>query len=365
MRKYNILVIEDTRSIREEIRDILSFEGMQVFTAENGQEGIDKAKEHIPDLILCDIMMPVKDGFEVFDEIQNINKLKHTPFIFLTAKATIKNRREGMILGADDYIAKPFDIDLLIRSIKSRLYKEKKRKEAEKNKLENLQYNISFAIPHELLTPLSAIIGISSLMKDPDIEIEEKEIRDLALGIFDSSQLLLSTLQKFIYYTEVELLINNDKKKTLLKKEITKEGQNELEEQSQIIVKKFNRKSDIELHLKPFKIKISSYHFEVVISNIVDNAFKFSNKGDKVIVSVKKDDSHAHITVSDNGVGFDKVSLTQIGAFNQFNRIEMDQQGMGLGLIISKKLINFYGGKLSISKNKPKGSCVKLSFLIA
>jgi len=363
MKKHKVLVIEDTKSIREELREILLFEGMHVFTAENGQEGIDKAKEHLPDLILCDIMMPVKDGFDVFAEMQNIDNLSTTPFIFLTAKSTIENRREGMILGADDYITKPFDIDLLIRSIKSRLYKEKKRKKAENNKLETLQYNISFAIPHELLTPLNGIIGLSSLMKDKDISIDEKEVREFGLGIFDSGKRLLNTLQKFIYYTEVELLINNDKKSALLKKEITETGEHELEEQSQIIAQKYNRESDIELNLSSFNIKISSFHFEVVVANIIDNAFKFSNKGDKVIVGLESDNSHVHITVSDNGVGFDEESLTQIGAFIQFNRSEMEQQGLGLGLITSRKLINFYDGELIISKNTPQGSRVTLSIL--
>jgi DNA-binding response OmpR family regulator len=365
MKKSNILVIEDTKSIREELRDILTFEGMQVFIAENGQEGIDKAKKHLPDLILCDIMMPVKGGFEVFDEIQNINNLKHIPFIFLTAKATIENRREGMILGVDDYIVKPFDIDLLVKSINSCLYKEKKRKQSENNKLETLQHNISFAIPHELLTPLNGIIGLSGLMKDPEVAIDDKEFRDFASGIFDSGHRLLSTVQKFIYYAEVELLLNNDKKKASLKEQITETGEQELEVQSQIIAQKFNRKSDIELHLKPFNIKISSSHFEVIIANIVDNAFKFSNQGDKVIIEVELDDSHVHIRVIDNGVGFNEVTLNQIGAFAQFNRSKIGQQGLGLGLITSKKLINFYEGELSTSENKPKGSCVKLSFLIA
>ena len=74
MKKTKILVIEDTKSIREGLRDILTFEGMQVIVAENGQEGIDKAKEQLPDLILCDIMMPKKDGLQVFAEIKDINK---------------------------------------------------------------------------------------------------------------------------------------------------------------------------------------------------------------------------------------------------------------------------------------------------
>jgi two-component system sensor histidine kinase/response regulator len=365
MKEPKILVIEDTKRIREDIRDILTFEGMVVFTAKNGQEGIDKAKEQLPDLILCDIMMPKKDGLQVFAEIKDINKLKHTPFVFLTAKATIENRREGMILGADDYIIKPFNVDLLVKSIKGRLFKEKTRGEFEKNKLETLQHNISRTIPHELLTPLNGIIGFSGLMKDPKIRLDEKEFRNFATGIFVSSNELLSTFQKFIYYTEVELLINNNEQKVSLKEEITEMAENGLEEQSLIVAKKFNRDSDIELCIKPFNIKISSFHFEVIIANIIDNAFKFSNKGDKVIVEAELDNSHVHITVIDNGVGFKEVTLDEIGAFTQFDRSKMEQQGLGLGLITSQKLIKFYEGALSISENKPKGSRVKLSFLIA
>jgi DNA-binding response OmpR family regulator len=365
LKKTKILVIEDTKSIREGLRDILTFEGMQVILAENGEEGIDKAKEHHPELILCDIMMPKKDGFQVFSEIQDINKLKHIPFIFLTAKATIENRREGMILGVDDYIIKPFNIDLLIKSINRRLLKEKKRGEFEKNKLATLQHNISRAIPHELLTPLNGIIGLSGLMKDSQVGLDEKEIRDFATDIFVSGKRLLCTIQKFIYYTEVELLLNNDKQKVSLKEEITEMAENGLEQQSLIVANKFNRDSDIELNIKSFNIKISSFHFEIIIANIIDNAFKFSNKGDKVIVEAELDDSHVHITVIDTGVGFKELTLNDIGAFTQFDRSKMEQQGLGLGLITSKKLINFYEGALSISENKPKGSRVKLSFLIA
>lgn len=213
--------------------------------------------------------------------------------------------------------------------------------------------------------PLNGIIGLSGLIKDTGIELDEKEVRDFASGIFDSGHRILSTLQKFIYYTEVELLINNDNKNVSLKEKFMETGENKLEEQSQIIAQKYNRESDVELKIKSFNIKISSFHFEVVIANILDNAFKFSNKGDKVIIEVELDDSHIHITIIDKGVGFNEVRLNQIGAFTQFNRSKMEQQGLGLGLITSKKLMNFYEGELSISKNKPKGSCVKLSFLIA
>jgi signal transduction histidine kinase len=202
-------------------------------------------------------------------------------------------------------------------------------------------------------------------MKDSNFNINEQEFKDFASGIYESGNRLLSTLQKFIYYTEIELLLNNEEKKAALKKEITTAGEHEIEKQSQITTKKFNRESDIELHLKPFNTKITSFHFEIIMANVLDNAFKFSKSGDTVIVKVELDNSHVHITVADNGIGFDEVTLDEIGAFTQFNRSKMEQQGLGLGLITSKKLMKFYEGEITILKNKPKGSRVKLSFLVA
>lgn len=140
--KTKILLIEDGDSLRESIVEILTFEGMVVITAENGQVGIDKAKEHLPDLILCDITMPLKDGYEVLDELSHDIDLKDIPFIFLTAKVTTENVRGGMILGADDYITKPFKSDLLVSSIKSRLKKEDGRKEDLKQSFKTGECNI-------------------------------------------------------------------------------------------------------------------------------------------------------------------------------------------------------------------------------
>ena len=328
-------------------------------------EGVALAKSNIPDIIISDIMMPELNGHEVLDILANDKRTKFIPFIFLSAKIKRKDVRKGMNMGANDFITKPFEEEELISAISIQLYNEKLRKQSEKIKLETLQHNISFTIPHELLTPLNGIIGLSSLMKNPEMEINENEVRDFASGIFDSGHRLLDTIQNFINYTKVELLLNNEEKKASLKKEITETGKHELEEQSLIIAQKFNRESDIELHIKSFNAKISSFHFQIIINNILDNAFKFSNKEDKVIVEVELDDSHVHIIVIDKGLGFDEGILNEIAAFTQFNRAKMEQQGLGLGLITSKKLINFYEGELVISKNKPSGSCVKLSFLLA
>jgi two-component system sensor histidine kinase/response regulator len=365
MKNSKILVIEDTQSIREELQDILGFEGMEVITAENGQEGIDRAKEYGPDLILCDIMMPIKDGYQVFNEIQHDVVLKDTPFLFLSAKATMDDIRQGMILGADDYITKPFNIDLLIDSIKSRLEKAANRKYLEKEKRETLRNNISQVIPHELLTPLNGIIGFSSLLKEYATEISPEEILQFSEAIFESGNRLHDTIKKFIYHTEVELLLNDESKKDLLQSEIIEFGALMLSNQCEQVATKYNRLSDLKINPNIFDAKISLGHFEIIISNIVDNAFKFSKKGETVHIEVVTEETFVHISVCDEGIGINGITKKNIEAFTQFNRDKMEQQGLGLGLITAIKLLEFYKGKFSFSSNSEKGTCVKLSFLLA
>lgn len=116
-----ILVIDDEAHIRETLTDLLEFSGFEVVVAENGRRGVEVAKEETPDLILCDIMMPEMDGFQVAEQIRSLEHMAITPFIFLSARATMEDVREGMLLGADDYLTKPFNNSELIEAIQMRI----------------------------------------------------------------------------------------------------------------------------------------------------------------------------------------------------------------------------------------------------
>jgi CRP/FNR family transcriptional regulator, cyclic AMP receptor protein len=118
-----LLLIEDNDDIRENTAEILELANYQVITAENGKIGVEQALEHRPDLIICDIMMPVLDGYGVLHAIHKNETIKNTPFIFLTAKTERGDFRKGMDLGADDYITKPFDGTELLNAVDRRLKK--------------------------------------------------------------------------------------------------------------------------------------------------------------------------------------------------------------------------------------------------
>ena len=116
-----ILVIEDDASVLDNLEDILTLENFQVLTAKNGREGVDVALRQLPDLIVCDVMMPEMDGYEVVKCLREEPATKMIPFIFLTAKAERLDYREGMESGADDYVTKPFRPQELINAIEVRL----------------------------------------------------------------------------------------------------------------------------------------------------------------------------------------------------------------------------------------------------
>jgi CheY-like chemotaxis protein len=123
-----ILVIEDEKNIRDTLAEILVLNGYDVECAFNGRNGITKAIEMKPDLVLCDVMMPELDGWQTVKEFRLNPGLYCTPFVFMSALSTMQDFRTGMNLGADDYLAKPFDIKELLQIVAYQLNKVEIRK---------------------------------------------------------------------------------------------------------------------------------------------------------------------------------------------------------------------------------------------
>jgi CRP-like cAMP-binding protein/FixJ family two-component response regulator len=133
----SILIIDDNTAVLENVKELLELAGYNALTAKNGKEGLTLAKTHKPDLILCDIMMPELDGYGVLKAIETNSELAGTPFIFMTAKVEQSDFRKGMDLGADDYLAKPFSGDDLLKVLDARLRKIKLMKNTLKKDIVN------------------------------------------------------------------------------------------------------------------------------------------------------------------------------------------------------------------------------------
>lgn len=149
-----ILLIEDNSEIRENMAEILDLAGYMVTTAENGKDGVAAAIADKPDLIICDIMMPVLDGYGVLHMLQKNIDLQNVPFIFLTAKSERGEVRKGMEMGADDYITKPFDGTELLHAIETRLKKAEQLKKQFGNNMDGVQELIEISSGKDYLSEL-------------------------------------------------------------------------------------------------------------------------------------------------------------------------------------------------------------------
>ena len=150
-----ILIIEDNIEVRENLEEILVLSGYDVVSAPNGKMGVEQALEFLPDLIICDIMMPELDGFGVLNILSKRSNTSDIPFIFLTAKSENADFRRGMNLGADDYITKPFYKDELLQVIEMRLNKSERMRSKYQPSEEGLHAFINEARGYEELKKLS------------------------------------------------------------------------------------------------------------------------------------------------------------------------------------------------------------------
>ncbi len=172
LKAKKILVIEDNGEVRENLEEILELSGYEVISAQDGKEGVEKALASLPDLILCDVMMPHLDGFGVLNILSKKSSTSNIPFIFLTAKAEKSDFRRGMNLGADDYVTKPFYKDELLDVIETRLQKsEQIRKQFDRTE-QGLSAFINKARGYEELRKLSEERKVKSF-KRREIVFEE------------------------------------------------------------------------------------------------------------------------------------------------------------------------------------------------
>lgn len=342
-----ILFIDDNAELRDLTIDALRLEGFDAFGAENGQLGIDLAKSTTPDLILCDIMMPDMDGYEVYRQLKADLRTSLIPFVFLSALAGRSNIRKGMNLGADDYLSKPVALDELLGTIHARLGKTEHLNDHVEILMNDLRERITHVLPHEFLTPLNAILGFANLIKENTHALSRSEIKDIATTIEDGGNRLHDLIRSYLSYalaTSKEKLTPRDVQIDHLHSRIARI--------TGLVAEKYKRKKDLILNLEDASISMEPDDFDFLIRELTDNAFKFSEANSNVIVYSRADSHSFEIRITDHGMGFPIESFSDIGAFNQFNRRKHEQQGSGLGLITALLLTERYNGELKITNDK-------------
>lgn len=352
MNKNKILLVDDELNIRETITELLIYENYDVKTASNGEEALVVLEYWNPDLIICDIMMPVMDGEMLHEIVKENESLTAIPFVFLTAKREDNLMRKSLLTGVDDFIYKPFKRNELIGVIKAKI----DRFEKIKNAFTNLYIGKKNNFLHEINTPLNGILGSIELLIEYEDLLEKNEILTFYNSIKTSGERLNRTMQNFILH-------QNLKSNT---KEFSDNLSSEILDVFLIVKEKFFKMYDgqekrIIFDIDKANLKISEKHLQFILFELMDNALKFSSDNKVVIISGQHfNDECYELVIRDFGIGFSEEELKKIGAAQQFNRKEREQQGLGLGLFLSKIITKKAVGKFSIFSKVNEGTTVKI-----
>jgi two-component system, sensor histidine kinase and response regulator len=344
-----ILVIDDEEWLREMVHLALAQKGYEVVEAENGTVGVDLARQSVPDLVLCDVNMDKFDGYHTLASIRNEPTTASIPFILMTGLADHEGMRHGMELGADDYLPKPFTIEALFAAVEARLKKAQKVREEAERKLADLRDNISLMLPHELRTPLNGILAYGEILSADAATLPPGEVVEMGRAIHESGKRLERLIESFLFYAQLEVAGADPQKVNALRQQQTPAPLRLIEEHARSQAQLANRVSDLILELEETPAPISQDYLARIVDELVQNAFKFSPNGTGVRVAYGASlPSGVTLVVSDQGRGFSTEHIAKVGAYMQFDRKLQEQQGLGLGLSIAKRLTELHGGTLAI-----------------
>lgn len=356
-----ILVIEDEEAIRENLLDLLAAEDFDVFGAENGLAGLELARAEVPDLVLCDVMMPNLDGYGVLTMLRQDPLTATIPFIFITAKVDKIDVRQGMSLGADDYLTKPFTQSDVLSAISIRLAKQTANQQRLRQEMNQLRNSIALTLPHELRTPLSGILGYGEFLKEAAQELEPQEIEEVAGFICESAQRLQRLVKDFLLFADLQLIATDSNRMRAIRYQQTPAAKLVIQRSAVEVAERYNRSSDLEIVLQDARVQLSSSWLEKIVSELIDNACKYSTKGTAIQVEATVNAKTYRLRVIDRGRGMSARQIASIGAYVQFDRQRYEQQGAGLGLSIVSLMAQLCEGEITISSVPGQQTTVQIS----
>ncbi|MBF0117506.1 MAG: response regulator [Desulfobacterales bacterium] len=355
--KEKILIADDEEDILELLRFNLAKEGYQILCAKCGQDALNIVSKELPELILLDIMMPNMDGYAVCRFLKGDSKHKNVPVIFLTAMQETDNKIKGFEAGAVDYITKPFAIPEVIARVKNHLAIKsfyKGGEQAENNTKAKSEFLA--IISHEIRSPIQAIIGMTHLaMKTEDTAKQQEYLSVMSTA----SGSLLYLINDILDYSKFEAgKIRIDKIMFDIRKIV--------EEMEDLVSANAHNKglelaSLIEPNV-PDLFRGDSNRLKQILLNFVGNSIKFTSNGEVFvrISLVSETSTHATVkfTITDTGIGIPEKYLDNL--FKPFSQAHgsttRNYGGTGLGLMISKQLVEMMGGEVGLESKEGKGT---------
>ena len=349
--KPTILIIDDEPALLLGLAATIRRQGYNTITAEDGNEGLRKAREAMPDLILSDVMMPPPNGFELRRLMSLDPVLSPIPFIFLTARSNVEDRVSGIREGADDYITKPFETEELMARIEAVLRRVKteqargreQMKTIAQQDMDKLRNEILQNFHHELRTPLTNILmplelAANNRFSDPE---EQSKFISIALNNADRLESLVTDL---IMLSNVDHgNLNTIRQPIDVDVHILAPVRKRLERYKAKELELFTEISE------QGKVTAPRREFIHAVTHLMDNAFKFSFEKGQVRLDVRpRSNGGVDIEILDNGPGIPLELREKV--FERFYQASQGDsrgyEGLGVGLTIARAVLQSLRGNI-------------------
>lgn len=359
MSKAKLLVVEDERHLLLGLKDILELDNYEVLTAENGQVGLEileSEEDNPPDLIISDIMMPQMDGLEFLQRVREREKWVTIPFMFLTAKGEKQDVFLGKNLGVDEYLIKPFEAEVLLNSVESKLKRAAAINNAQQGTISAIKRNILTMLNHEFRTPLTLVVAYADMLKDFSVDsMSQDELLEFLKGVNSGADRLRRLIENFILLVEID---SGDAGKTMDWRQRVIQNAEVLINDSVENLGKAIANCNVVIDNQSQSMIRGDYEYLVIaVRELLDNAAKFSKHGDNIDVKLIDEDGFVVISITDYGRGIPQHELDKIwNSFYQINREHHEDQGSGAGLAIVKGVIELHKGSVTVQSTPDQGS---------
>ncbi len=367
--ELNILLIEDEAEVRESYVDMFGFLGLEVDTAENGRDGLNKLDDKYYDIVVTDLNMPVMDGLETLRRIKKLND--EIEVIVITGFATIENAIGAMKQGAFDYITKPVSLEHVKIVMNKCIQKITARKEnaalrtsnTQLRELNELKDKFITITNHELRTPLAVLRGYFDLL---EMEVESIENIDLKeyLGIIDHTITeMMDMIENMHDLSSFKNYVSEHDKRpaniNFLVQEVAKEAR--------VLFEQRNIQFIVETDKSDLMVKVDTKMFYKAVRELIQNALKYTEENGRVYVRTQfvSTPNQIYISVEDNGIGipaekqqliFEPFYEVQDVLHHSTSKTGFMGGGIGVGLSLVKEVVESNGGEIAVESIPGKGS---------
>ncbi|MCB0309797.1 MAG: response regulator [Bdellovibrionales bacterium] len=362
----SILVVDDNPLITNVLRSLFRSEGYDVHVSKNGAEALQVLEGQPVDLVICDVMMPTMDGYELHEQIRKKPELSHVPFVFLTALGDNVEVSHGREIGADDYVVKPFDPRQLLSLVKGKIVRSNGLKDLVEERYDKYRKRVVHTLSHEFRTPLVAINTGTELLLDQQGELDLNRVKNVLEAIKRGGQRLERLVGDFMLIQQIEAGVAQrlfESRRALRKvSDLLRDfvdSRLEMLRAEGFELKVFDNSGDA-------RVEIYEAQIFDALDRLISNAVKFKLRDFTIEMHAYCLEGEAVIEVRDRGIGLDVDRVKEaIDVFGQLDRDKLEQQGGGMGLAIASRYAALHGGRLEFERREGGGSVVTLYLPLA